>query len=209
MIRLVVVMVAALMLVPGHALARADCEEFYNKLMQPQNDASAVLESGEIVIGFNRLTEHVRKLNDCLKRRPLTTVVSVENLDPYWWRLRLNEAAKTASQPGVSEPAAAITVCGGSLWPCDEAKQQLRQLTRQCSRVFLGIIDISNHPDFPEDVFHFTDSPIKFFTTPEGSATLEETRLTGRVNENNVAIILCPLESHSVGHVYKFFKGVQ
>ncbi|MFZ2555981.1 MAG: hypothetical protein WAZ27_03955 [Minisyncoccia bacterium] len=127
-----------------------------------------------------------------------TPAKEIESLDPRFVTFMLRErGAKYA----------VVAVCGVELQPCDEAKEYLRELTAQCSRVFLGVVDLGEYPATPRNFLDDSPGPY-FFGMKDGWEGIERMNLMARLSPDTLAMAMCPEESNSFRHVFEAFRSI-
>ena len=106
----------------------------------------------------------------------------IVSLSPLWLTTTLRER-------GVER--AAISLCGGDLLPCSEAKRRLRRLTAVCPEAFLGIVDLGKHPGTPKNLYGATDPELIILMRPMGEPYLVRYRTPHYLSPDTVALVLC------------------
>jgi hypothetical protein len=155
------------------------------------------------------LADIVRQFNAGRSTAAPKPVVSLE-MDPYSWRTRLNDLVPET---------AAIAFCAesiGGLRPCADAATYLRVMTAQCSRTVLALIDLDAQGDVPlnlfQDAFPDPGDPnfIMLKRRDDDMDQLSPVRFAGsNRSPDATALVLCPDESDSFGHVFRFMSPFQ
>ena len=128
---------------------------------------------------------------------PHVPVKLVASLDPMWISRQLNERAL--------EGGAALSICGGAgVFSCDDAATFLRHIMSKCTRVFLGIIDLEEHPGTPLNLYDTKDSRLILLQKRDADAKyLAPFTLKIPLSPENIAIAMCPAESSTFGHALR------
>lgn len=149
--------------------------------------AVLVLMGAVPVLAFEQ--SHVR--SDFIREQPVKQVLS----------LRPEFIISELHARGIER--AALSMCGTGFQTCEAAEERLLHLTAQCSDVFLGIIDFDLHPQTPRTLYGAGDPSLILFKSPRPNDAPLYVEVRAAVNQNTIAIVLCPEESRAFGHVLR------
>lgn len=151
------------------------------------------------------LATMVHRFNAMNKARMPKKEVVVLDMNPFSWRTMLNDLVPDT---------AAVAFCAESisgLNTCPKAAEHLKFMTAQCSQTVLALIDLDVDGDVPLSLFQEAypnpGNPnfIMLKRREDNNGQLPPVRFFGsNSSPDAVALLLCPRESKSLGHVLRF-----
>ncbi len=144
--------------------------------------------------------EAVGTINGLNQKTPSPNDEAVESLNPMWLSTQLREKGVTK---------AALSLCGGDLHSCKDASQNLKTLTAQCSKIFLGIIDIEKFPGTPKNLYDTANPELILLLQPPELKGLVPVGLNAATNPDTIAIMMCPEESRTFGPALRMMQNMQ
>lgn len=196
-----VLMALVVLVFAQSAWAQDDRMRIYDEEMIPLVKEFAEKGGLPSEVEMDQLMGMVRRFNEATNPAAAKEVVE---LKPHFLSTFLNAEGVTT---------AALAMCAANndvLRPCEEAGQYLQTMTEQCSDVFLGTFDLDQYPEFPLDTFDAeygtSGDPNLILMAPNPVANHARTtvRVRGTPTPDTVAIVLCPQESRTFGHVLRF-----